>query len=115
MGRILPKYLSQWMTQKVKNEGVNVEAGCTLSSAHLERGKVILTLSNGREIKVDHVIMSVGSEPNIQLAESAKLETAQGGFKVNSEFKAKYVPLPGLHFIDIQSLFIYLFQVCYCH
>lgn len=50
MDRVLPKYLSQWTTQKVKGEGVQVLPNAQVQSAALEDGKVVLTLQNGQQV-----------------------------------------------------------------
>ncbi|XP_040583373.1 apoptosis-inducing factor 1, mitochondrial [Lepeophtheirus salmonis] len=89
MALVLPKYLSMWMTEKVKGEGVRVITENMVKSSQMLEGKVVLKLANGTKLKVDHVIVAVGSDPNTQLAESGDLELDQKGFKVNSEFKAK--------------------------
>ena len=50
MGRVLPKYLSQWTTDKVKAEGVNVLPNSHVDGAVLEDDKVVLTLKNGEKV-----------------------------------------------------------------
>jgi flavin-dependent dehydrogenase len=51
MGRVLPKYLSQWTTEKVKAEGVQVLPKTHVEGASLEDNKVILTLNDGQKVK----------------------------------------------------------------
>ena len=43
------------------------------------------------QLKVDHVVVAVGLEPNTQLAESGELELDDkyGGFRVNTELQAR--------------------------
>ncbi len=50
MGRVLPKYLSQWTTEKVKAEGVQVLPKTQVEGATLEDNKVVLTLNNGEKV-----------------------------------------------------------------
>lgn len=52
---------------------------------------VELTLSSGKKITVDQVIVSVGVEPNTELAEQSDLEVDAelGGFLVNTELQAR--------------------------
>ena len=52
IGRVLrsPKYLSQWTTEKVKAESVNVLPKANFEGAILEDYKVALTLNNGQKV-----------------------------------------------------------------
>ncbi|XP_029343208.1 apoptosis-inducing factor 1, mitochondrial isoform X1 [Acyrthosiphon pisum] len=93
MGKVLPKYLSQWTTEKVRNEGVEVVTETEVENCSLENNKrqVNLKLSNGKNISVDHVIMAVGAKPNTELATDAGLEidSKLDGYLVNSELQAR--------------------------
>lgn len=105
MGKVLPKYLSNWTTERVKDEGVQVHAECTVTKAEMADGRVKLSLTDGRELVVDHVIVAVGSEPNTELAEVSKLETDEklGGYTVNAELLARnnvYVAGDASNFYD---------------
>ncbi len=50
MGRVLPKYLSQWTTEKVKAEGVKVLPKTNVEGASLGDNKVVLTLNDGQKV-----------------------------------------------------------------
>lgn len=52
MGKVLPKYLSLWTTEKVKNEGVDVITETEVESCSLENNgeQVNLKLSNGNSV-----------------------------------------------------------------
>ena len=50
MGRVLPKYLSQWTTEKVKAEGVQVVPKSQVQGAVMEDDKIVLTLSDGSQV-----------------------------------------------------------------
>ncbi|KAL4112819.1 hypothetical protein QTP88_016544 [Uroleucon formosanum] len=93
MGKVLPKYLSHWTTEKVRNEGVEVVTETEVENCTLENNKrrVNLKLSNGENISVDHVIMAVGAKPNTELATDAGLEidSKLDGYLVNSELQAR--------------------------
>ncbi|CAI6349981.1 unnamed protein product [Macrosiphum euphorbiae] len=93
MGKVLPKYLSHWTTEKVRNEGVEVVTETEVENCSLENNKrqVNLKLSNGKNISVDHVIMAVGAKPNTELATDAGLEidSKLDGYLVNSELQAR--------------------------
>lgn len=56
MGRVLPKYLSQWTTDKVRGEGVQVLPNSQVQGATFEENKVVLTLQDGQQV---HSIKSV--------------------------------------------------------
>lgn len=52
MGKVLPKYLSQWTTEKVRNEGVEVVTETEVENCTLENdGKQVnLILNNGKNV-----------------------------------------------------------------
>ena len=91
--QVLPEYLSDWTTEKVKAEGVNIINNVEVKSAKIDQttGKVSLTLNDGQKLDTDHVVVAVGIEPEITLAEKSGLEidNTLGGFKVNEELEAK--------------------------
>ncbi|XP_072361287.1 apoptosis-inducing factor 1, mitochondrial isoform X3 [Scyliorhinus torazame] len=91
MGKILPEYLSNWTTEKVRKEGVNVRPNTVVKSAKYQDKKVILKLKDGQTIKTDHVVAAVGLEPCVELAKSARMEVDSdlGGFRVNAELQAR--------------------------
>lgn len=93
MGRVLPKYLSQWTTEKVQNEGVEVIPDVLLKSVSYEpeSNQVALALSNGEKVLADHVVVAVGLEPNTALSKTSGLEIDDklGGYRVNAELEAR--------------------------
>lgn len=91
MGRVLPKYLTEWTTNKVRKEGVNVIPNSTVEHVSFKDNQVNLRLNSGEELQADRVIVAVGLEPNVELANVAGLEVDPilGGFHVNSELQAK--------------------------
>ncbi|KAK7097575.1 hypothetical protein V1264_004529 [Littorina saxatilis] len=91
MGRVLPEYLSKWTTKKVQGEGVEVMTQKSITAAQYKDGKVVLSLSDGYQVKVDYVVPAVGLEPNVDLALSSGLEVDEehGGFLVNAELEAR--------------------------
>lgn len=105
MGKVLPKYLSDWTTERVKEEGVTVHNACSVVKVEAVEKQVKLSLSDGSAVVVDHVIVAVGSEPNTELAEESKLETdgKMGGYIVNAELLARnnvYVAGDASNFYD---------------
>ncbi|KAF7272258.1 apoptosis inducing factor [Rhynchophorus ferrugineus] len=92
MGKILPEYLSFWTTDKVRAEGVNVISNTEVVGVKLKPDdKVELTLSSGKAILVDFVVVAVGVEPNTDFAEKSRLEVDPelGGYLVNTELQAR--------------------------
>ncbi|XP_028417614.1 apoptosis-inducing factor 1, mitochondrial-like [Dendronephthya gigantea] len=91
MARVLPGYLSKWTTENVVKEGVNVMTGCHVENVKYENKKVALFLNSGEKLEVDHVVVAVGLEANVDLSKSARLEVDPelGGFRVNSELEAR--------------------------
>ncbi|XP_068104176.1 apoptosis-inducing factor 1, mitochondrial [Hyperolius riggenbachi] len=91
MGKILPEYLSNWTTEKVKREGVNVISDAVVKSVSCQDGKLHICLKDGRKVQTDHIVAAVGLEPNTELAKSAGLELDGdfGGFRVNAELQAR--------------------------
>ena len=91
MGKILPKYLSEWTKNKVQKEGVDIHANAEIKSASVAGDDVVLELSTGESLTTGHVVVCIGLEPNTELAASAGLEVDpdHGGFRVNSELQAR--------------------------
>ncbi|KAM6984510.1 apoptosis-inducing factor 1, mitochondrial isoform 2-T2 [Tautogolabrus adspersus] len=91
MGKVLPEYLSNWTTEKVKREGVKIISEALVKSVTFKDDKVEILLKDGRLVKTDHVVAAVGLEPNVDLAKSAGLEVDSdfGGFRVNAELQAR--------------------------
>ncbi|XP_071316203.1 apoptosis-inducing factor 1, mitochondrial isoform X6 [Trachinotus anak] len=91
MGKVLPEYLSNWTTEKVKKEGVKIISEALVKSVTYKDDKLEIQLKDGRLVKTDHIVAAVGLEPNVDLAKSAGLEVDSdfGGFRVNAELQAR--------------------------
>ncbi|KAM6427396.1 apoptosis-inducing factor 1, mitochondrial isoform 2-T2 [Liasis olivaceus] len=91
MGRVLPEYLSNWTTNKVRQEGVNVMPNAVVKSVSVVGNRLLIQLKDGRKVETDHIVAAVGLEPNVDLAKSAGLEVDSdfGGFRVNAELQAR--------------------------
>jgi programmed cell death 8 (apoptosis-inducing factor) len=97
--RVLPDYLSQWTTNKVKEEGVSVVSKVIVSKATLNDDKVELQLEStvkneplrSNWLLADHVVVAVGLEPNVQLAKNSgfEIDPNLGGYVVNAELQAR--------------------------
>ncbi|KAK0153190.1 Apoptosis-inducing factor 1, mitochondrial [Merluccius polli] len=91
MGKVLPEYLSNWTTEKVKKEGVKVLPEALVKSVSFKDDKVQIQLKDGRVVSTDHLVAAVGLEPSVDLAKSAGLEVDAdfGGYRVNAELQAR--------------------------
>ncbi|XP_062392498.1 apoptosis-inducing factor 1, mitochondrial isoform X2 [Sardina pilchardus] len=91
MGKVLPEYLSNWTTAKVRKEGVRVITEAVVKNVSFKNGKVEIKLKDGRTVKTDHIVAAVGLEPSVELAKSAGLEVDAdfGGYRVNAELQAR--------------------------
>ncbi|XP_061658459.1 apoptosis-inducing factor 1, mitochondrial isoform X2 [Syngnathoides biaculeatus] len=91
MGKVLPEYLSNWTTEKVKTEGVKVISEALVKSVTCKDDQLEIKLKDGRLVKTDHIVAAVGLEPNVDLAKSAGLEVDSdfGGYRVNAELQAR--------------------------
>lgn len=91
MDKVLPEYLSKWTTEQVRAEGVDVQAKAQIEAVHVRDGQLELTMNVGTSLLVDHVIVAVGSQPNVQLAIESGLEVdaTLGGYVVNAELEAR--------------------------
>ena len=60
MGKVLPDYLSDWTTDKVRSEGVTVLPNTRVKS--VSRGdstKLKVTMSSGKVVDTDHMVVAV--------------------------------------------------------
>ncbi|XP_076606210.1 apoptosis-inducing factor 1, mitochondrial isoform X2 [Chaetodon auriga] len=91
MGKVLPEYLSNWTTEKVKKEGVKIISEALVKSVTCKDDQLEIQLKDGRLVKTDHIVAAVGLEPNVDLAKSAGLEVDSdfGGYRVNAELQAR--------------------------
>lgn len=91
MGKVLPGYLSEWTTERVREEGVIVIPETQVEEVTSQNGKIQLKLMNGNDLIVDHVIVAVGSNPDVSLAKDSGLEvdSKHGGYVVNAELEAR--------------------------
>lgn len=95
MGMTLPRYLSQWMKNKMMENGLFVIPNTQVDSVHVEKSKLKLGLLNGQVILVDHVIVALGSQPDRTFAQRSGLKLANCGIAVNENLEA----LPHLYVV----------------
>ncbi|MGH9328662.1 MAG: NAD(P)/FAD-dependent oxidoreductase [Terriglobia bacterium] len=75
---IFPRDLSQFLNGYYKQKGVEVVAGETVRGLEARGKNFVLGTGSGREIEVDAVVAGIGIQPDVELAEAAGLETANG-------------------------------------
>lgn len=74
MGRAVPAEIASVMEEKHRDMGVDIRLGAQV--AHADRRSI--TLKDGTRLAFDIVVAGVGAVPNVELAESAGIETANG-------------------------------------
>lgn len=98
MGMTLPRYLSEWIRKQLIAHGLFVIPNTQVDSVQMENSKLKLGLLNGQLIVVDHVIVAIGSQPDVAFAQLSGLKLADrnGGIVVNENLEA----LPHLYVVD---------------
>jgi programmed cell death 8 (apoptosis-inducing factor) len=91
LGRVLPQYLAEWTTEQLAAEGVNVITSADVQQVQSKNDGLQITLTNGKQLEVDNLVIAVGLEPNVELASEAGLEVCPktGGLLVNAELQAR--------------------------
>ena len=85
MGKVLPDYLSEWTTDKVRSEGVTVLPNNTVKAVTKgDSSNLKITMKSGEVVDTDHMVVAVGIQPDLELAKASQLEidSVHGGFKV---------------------------------
>merc|ERR1712025_598728 len=104
MGKVLPDYLSEWTTERVRSEGVTVLPNSRVKSVTKgTKSNLSVKMESGKTVDTDHMVVAVGIEPDLALAQASNLEVdkVHGGFKVNSELEA----VPNLLFAGAAASF----------
>ncbi|XP_063415607.1 apoptosis-inducing factor 1, mitochondrial-like isoform X2 [Mytilus trossulus] len=111
MSNVLPNYLSKYTTEKIKEEGVDIVSEKSVMEAKYKDKQVVLTLSDGSQIKVDDIVVTVGLQPNDDIAKSSELDIdpMRGGVMANAELEAK----PNIWVAgDVASFYDYKYGRC---
>ena len=96
--KVLPEYLGQWTKSRIEELGVSIIANTNVTSARLNDDKLELTVKNvagdgplSNWLLVDHAVVSVGLEANVQLAPGSgfEIDANLGGYVVNAELQAR--------------------------
>lgn len=106
MGMTLPRYLSDWIMKKLTDYGLFVMPNTQVDSVQYENKKLKLGLLSGQVVVVDHIIVAVGTKPDIAFAQRSGLQLASGnaGIVVNDNLEV----LPHLYVVCRRILTKYL-------
>ncbi len=86
-GHVYPAGLARSVTDYYREHGVDVRSGVTVSGGRADATGATLELSDGSTLQADAVVAGLGITPNVQLAEEAGLELAQGGVLVDAHLR----------------------------
>lgn len=76
--RLLPPELGELYVDLHKSEGTDLHTGVEVSSIEDEGDKTVVRASDGRTWSAPVVVVAVGMVPNVELAEAAGIEVANG-------------------------------------
>lgn len=76
--RVFPRELSQVLSSFYRQKGVEVLAGEKVTGLKARGSQRALQMGNSREIVVDGVVAGIGIQPNVELAQSARLKVEDG-------------------------------------
>ena len=76
--RLLPPALGELYVELHKSEGTDLHTGVTVASIEDDGGETVVRAADGRTWSAPVVVVAVGMEPNVELAEAAGLEVANG-------------------------------------
>jgi len=76
--RLFPKKVSMDLLRLFEEQGAEMIPGIKLSDLHCDSESCRLVLENGQLMNAGAVIIGIGIQPNIELAESAGLKTGDG-------------------------------------
>ncbi|MDX6232915.1 MAG: 3-phenylpropionate/trans-cinnamate dioxygenase ferredoxin reductase component [Nocardioidaceae bacterium] len=76
--RLLPPELGELYVDLHKSEGTDLHTGVQVSSIEDAGDETVVRANDGREWSAPVVVVAVGMEPNVELAEDAGIEVANG-------------------------------------
>ncbi|SNZ04120.1 dihydrolipoamide dehydrogenase [Persephonella hydrogeniphila] len=83
--------VSKNLMRKFKKAGIDIRLNVYVKEYSVENGKVKLILSDGNEIVVDKVLLSVGRKPNTENIDEIGIEKDERGFiKVNDYLQTNF-------------------------
>ena len=78
LSRVLPPEISSRVEQRHKDAGVNLHMGAHIADVNASSDSVFLELNDGEKFEFDLLVLGIGAVPNIELADEAGLELANG-------------------------------------
>lgn len=79
LARSLPPTLSDYLAQHQRDQGVDIRLGGQISQLLGEAGRVIgVELADGSRIPCDTVVLGIGVQPNVELAQAAGIACDNG-------------------------------------
>ena len=80
--------MAQILHTHIQSKGVTLQLEDAVSSFEEKENKITITLSNGKQVLADFVILAIGVRPNSQLAKEAELQVNErGGIIVNEHMQ----------------------------
>ena len=80
--------MAQILHKHIQSKGVTLQLEDAVSSFEEKENKITITLSNGKQVLADFVILAIGVRPNSQLAKEAELlVNERGGIIVNEHMQ----------------------------
>jgi 3-phenylpropionate/trans-cinnamate dioxygenase ferredoxin reductase component len=76
-GVLVPR-LGEWFARLHRDEGVDVITGCTAEAVRANGSVHSLRLSNGRSLRVDHVVVGIGVRPEVSWLAGSGLDVSRG-------------------------------------
>jgi len=75
---------SQRAEEQLNKKGVKFYTGAKVEKIEKKNNKKYVVFSSGKKLEADEIVLSIGSQPNIELAEQAGIKIAGRVIKVNS-------------------------------
>ena len=96
MDRLLPsksiaKDISKYLLRKFKSLGITTYLNTTVKNYEKTENSIIVNLSNGEQLEVEKIMLSVGRKPNTEDIDSIGIEKDKRGFiKVNEYMQTNF-------------------------
>ncbi|MGY5810300.1 NAD(P)/FAD-dependent oxidoreductase [Rhizobium sp. LEGMi198b] len=84
--RGVPEAVAEVITQRHRDEGVDIRCGETIAAVEEGATGAIVRLGDGQELSADLVLIGIGAQPNVTLAEKAGL-AVDNGIAVNERLE----------------------------
>jgi len=78
LSRVLPAEISARVEQRHRDAGVNLHLGAHIADVNASSDSVFLQLNDGAKFEFDLLVLGVGAVPNVELADDAGLDIANG-------------------------------------